>query len=331
MVKYILKRVLMVIPVLLGVVLLVFTICEFTPGDPVYSIIGTNVSQEVYEAKKAELGLDRPFLVRYVDYVVGIVTEFDFGVSYGTGRNVGTELMGRLPQTFKLGIASILLSVIIGIPLGVLAATKHNSMRDRVIASGSLVFASIPDFWNGIMLMLFFALYLGILPATGTDSWKGYILPIVSLGLPPVASLTRMTRSSMLETIRQDYIRTARAKGLPEGTVIKRHALRNSLIPVMTTVGALMGSTVAGSVVVETLFGIPGVGTLLRNAITTRDYPLMQGGVLMLAIWISLVNLLVDVLYAVVDPRIRAVYSAGKTRKKAGAQPKEGVEEHGEN
>lgn len=331
MAKYILKRVLMVIPVLLGVVLLVFTICEFTPGDPVYSIVGTNVSEEVYEAKKAELGLDKPFLVRYVNYVVGIVTEFDFGVSYGTGRNVGTELLERLPKTFKLGLCSILLSVIIGIPLGVLAATKHNSLRDRTIAAGSLVFASIPDFWNGIILMLFFALYLGWLPATGTDSWKGYILPVISLGLPPVASLTRMTRSSMLETVRQDYIRTARAKGIPEGTVIKRHALRNSLIPVMTTVGALMGSTVAGSVVVETLFGIPGIGTLLRNAITTRDYPLMQGGVLMLAVWISLVNLLVDVLYAVVDPRIRAVYSSGKTRKKKEAQPQGKVEEHGEN
>ena len=310
--KYILKRILMMIPVLLGVAFLIFTINHLTPGDPVYFLLGMDVSPEQYAAKRAELGLDKPFFIQFFIYIKDIVTRFDFGTSFQTSRSVTTELMGRFPVTLRLGLSGILVAVLIGVPFGVISATKQYSISDRIVTMGSLVFASMPDFWYAIMMILLFALKLKWLPANGIDSWQSWILPIAAVALPPVAGFTRMTRSTMLETIRQDYIRTARAKGLTEGVIVMKHALKNALIPIMTIIGIQTGNVLAGAVVIEVIFSIPGMGSLMREAIAAKNYPVIMGGVLLVSICISIINLVVDILYAFMDPRIRAEYTITK-------------------
>lgn len=320
MIKYIIKRVLWMIPVMLGVLFIVFTINYLTPGDPVVALLGSNYTQEQYDAKEAELGLDEPYLVQFVNYIKGIVTKFDLGTSYKTKRPVATELADRFPTTLKLGILGVLITVIIGVPFGIISATRQYSVLDYGVTTVSLFFASMPNFWLALMLILIFSLNLGWLPATGLSTWKHWILPAAALGLSPIASVTRITRSSMLEVIRQDYIRTARAKGLGEGVIIRRHALKNALIPVITVVGMQLGMIMGGSVVIEAIFAIPGIGSLLQDAINNRNYPVIQGSVLMLSLCICVMNLLVDLIYAAVDPRIRAQYTSSKKRRKAPAK-----------
>lgn len=320
MIKYIIKRVLWMIPVMLGVLFIVFTINYLTPGDPVVALLGSNYTQEQYDAKEAELGLDEPYLVQFVNYIKGIVTKFDLGTSYKTKRPVATELADRFPTTLKLGILGVLITVIIGVPFGIISATRQYSVLDYGVTTVSLFFASMPNFWLALMLILIFSLNLGWLPATGLSTWKHWILPAAALGLSPIASVTRITRSSMLEVIRQDYIRTARAKGLGEGVIIRRHALKNALIPVITVVGMQLGMIMGGSVVIEAIFAIPGIGSLLQDAINNRNYPVIQGSVLMLSLCICVMNLLVDLIYAAVDPRIRAQYTSSKKRRKAPAR-----------
>ena len=315
MIKYIAKRVLMMIPVLVGVLFVVFTINHFSPGDPVATLLGSNYTDEQYAAKEAELGLDKPFFTQFVNYVGGIVTEFDLGISYQTKRAVSTEILERFPTTLLLGMLGVVLTVIVGVPFGIISATKQYSALDYVVTIVSLIFASIPSFWMAMMFQLTVSHKLGLLPATYTaGSVISMILPVLTLGLSPVATVTRMTRSSMLDVIRQDYIRTARAKGLSERDVIWKHALKNALIPVITVIGMQLGSIIAGSVVVEAIFSIPGLGSLLMNAINNRNYPVIQGSVLFMSVFISLMNLLVDVIYGFVDPRIKAQYGGGKKK-----------------
>lgn len=321
--KFIAKRVLLFIPVLLGVLLVVFTINHFTPADPVYSIMGYNITQEQYDAKYEQLGLDDPFFVRFFNYVKDIVTRFDLGTSYQNKRAVADQIGERLGVTIKLGAIGLAITVVLGIPFGIVSATKQNSPLDYTVTVASLFFASMPNFWLALMLIIILSLNLGWLPATGIHNWKGWIMPCITLGMTPLAAVTRMTRSSMLEVIRQDYIRTAYAKGLTEREVIWKHALKNAMIPVVTTVGYMASMIFGGAVVIESIFSIPGLGMLMQTAITNADYPIVLGSVLVVSFFVCVINLLVDLLYGFLDPRIKAQYSAGGKKKRRSAAAKE--------
>lgn len=321
--KFIIKRILWMIPVLLGVLFIVFTINRLTPGDPVAAILGANYTPEQYAQQETAMGLDKPFLIQFVNYVKGIVTEFNFGISYQSRQDVGAEIARRLPTTLAIGILGVLVTAVIGIPLGIIAANHQNSIFDYIVTVVSMFFASMPNFWMALMMIILFSLNLGWFPATGLDSWKAWILPVLALGLSPVASVTRMTRSSMLEVIRQDYIRTARAKGLAERIITRRHALKNALINVVTVIGMQLSMIMGGSVIIESIFAIPGLGTYMMQGINTKDYPVVQGCVLIIAMSVCVMNLIVDLVYGFVDPRVMAQYTAGK--KKTENKKKEAV------
>ncbi len=315
------------IPVLLGVLFLVFTINHFTPGDPVVNLLGSNYTQEQYDRKEAELGLDKPFLVQYCTYVWGIATRFDLGTSYTSKRAVSDEIIERLPNTLKIGIWGVLSSIFIAIPLGVLAATHQGGVYDYVIRIGTIILAALPNFWVALMSIIIFSLKLGWFPASGLDSWKGWVLPVFSLAIGPIASVARLTRSSMPEVIRQDYIRTARAKGLKQSAVTRRHALKNGLIPVITVIGSQLSMIMGGSILVETIYSVPGLGTLMNTAISSKNYPVVQSGILVISITVCIMNLVVDLAYAFIDPRIKAQYTSGKKKKKEEEEPKPAAQE----
>lgn len=304
------------IPVLLGVLFLVFTINHFTPGDPVVNLLGTNYTQEQYDKKQQELGLDKPFLVQYVNYVVGIVTEFDLGTSYTSKRAVSDEILERLPNTLKIGIWGVLSSIFIAIPLGVMAATHQGGVYDYIIRIGTIILAALPNFWVALMSIIVFSLKLGWFPASGLDTWKGWVLPVFSLAIGPIASVARMSRSSVLEVIRMDYVRTAKAKGLSDRMITRKHILKNGLIPVVTIVGSQLSMIMGGSILVETIFSVPGLGTLMNTAISSKNYPVIQSGILMISITVCIMNLVVDLAYAFIDPRIKAQYEAANKKKK---------------
>ena len=317
--KYILKRLLWMIPVVLGVLLIVFFISYITPGDPVKTILGSNYTQEAYDAKTKELGLDKPFFYQYGKYVLDMVTKGDLGTSYSYGHSVSEQIWSRMGITFEIGILGVLLTIILGVPFGVLSATKQYSVLDYSVTTLSTLFAAMPNFWLALVAILLFSLKLRWLPATGFGTVQQLILPVLTNALTSVAVVARMTRSSMREVIRQDYIRTARAKGLREGTVIRRHALKNALIPVLTVVGMQMSMVMGGSVIVETIFSIPGLGAYMMAGINARDYPVINGCVVVLSLSICVMNLLVDIAYAYVDPRIRAQYERPKKKQKTAA------------
>ena len=317
--KYILKRLLWMIPVVLGVLLIVFFISYITPGDPVKTILGSNYTQEAYDAKTKELGLDKPFFYQYGKYVLDMVTKGDLGTSYSYGHSVSEQIWSRMGIPFEIGILGVLLTIILGVPFGVLSATKQYSVLDYSVTTLSTLFAAMPNFWLALVAILLFSLKLRWLPATGFGTVQQLILPVLTNALTSVAVVARMTRSSMLEVIRQDYIRTARAKGLREGTVIRRHALKNALIPVLTVVGMQMSMVMGGSVIVETIFSIPGLGAYMMAGINARDYPVINGCVVVLSLSICVMNLLVDIAYAYVDPRIRAQYERPKKKQKTAA------------
>ena len=303
MYRFILKRLLMLIPVLLGVSFIVYTILSFTPGDPVQMMLGDNFSEESYAAMQEELGLDDPFLVQYGRFIINAV-HGDFGTSYSTGNPVAAEIAARLPNTILLSACAMLFAILIGIPLGVISATHQYSAVDNISMVGALFGVSMPNFWLGLMLIVIFAAGLGWFPSSNFETWGALVLPAVTLSANSLAMITRMTRSSMLETIRQDYIRTARAKGVPGFKVIFGHALKNSLIPVITYFGPMLAYIVTGSIVVEQIFAVPGIGRAFVNSITGRDYPLIMGTTIILACLIIIMNLVSDLLYKIVDPRI---------------------------
>jgi len=308
MIKYILRRILLVIPVMLGVSFLVFTMIHFTPGDPVITILGETASQESIDQLREELGLNDPFLVQYFNYVRNIVVDQDMGRSYVTNRPVANEIITKFPNTLRLALLGVLVSVSIGVPLGILSAVKQYTWIDNIAMFFALIGVSMPIFWQGILLILLFSVVLGVLPSSGFNTVQQMILPALTLGTGSAAIVARMTRSSMLEVYRQDYIRTARSKGLREFMVVTRHALRNTLIPVVTIIGLQFGFLLGGAIVTETIFSIPGVGRLMVDAIRQRDMLVVQGGVLFIAFTFSIVNLGVDVLYGFIDPKIRAQY-----------------------
>lgn len=303
------------IPIIICIIFIVFSISYFAPGDPVKTMLGSSYSEAAYEAKVTELQLDRPFLVQFADYVWGLITRLDFGTSYTYGHSVRGEITARIGNTITLAIWSVLVTVAIGIPLGLLSATKQYSVLDYFVTTGSTFFAAMPGFWLALMGMLLFSLRLGWLPAMGVGTWKHWILPVASTALSAVAVVARMARSSMLEVIRQDYIRTARAKGLKEGVIIKKHALKNALIPVITVVGMQLSMLMGGTVITETIFTIPGIGTYLMKGINARDYPVINGCVLIIAVSVCVMNLIVDICYAYIDPRIKAQYISSKKKK----------------
>jgi peptide/nickel transport system permease protein len=307
MIQYAVKRLLLMVPVLLGVTLLVFLIFHLTPGDPVQAVLGDaahGASPEALAALRHQLGLDRPWYVQYGDFLARAVRG-DLGRSFRGDRPVVTEVMSRFPVTFQLTVASLSLAALLGIPAGVVAALKKHTWVDSAVMLVSLLGVSLPSFWFGILLMHTFALKLRLLPPSGSESWKHLILPSVTIALSSVAFIARMTRSALLEHLREDYVRTARAKGLSERVVILKHALRNAFIPVLTTLGLQFGNLLGGAVVTESIFSLPGVGRLTVDAIKGRDLPMIQGAVLWIALVFSLVNLLVDLGYAALDPRIR--------------------------
>ena len=315
MLKYTLKRLLLFIPVVLGVLFVTFTINYFSPGDAALATLGSEASAEALEEFREEHGLNEPFLVQFFDYTEGVLFRFDFGTSYQTKRAVTEELLDRYPTTIKLAFLAVLFATVIGIPLGIISATKQYSIADYSASFLSLIGASLPQFWLALMMMLLFSVRLGWLPASGFNTPKQWIMPVVAIGIYPVATITRMTRSNMLEVIRQDYIRTARAKGAKELIVIEKHALRNALLPVVTVIGAQLGQNLSGAMVVESIFTIPGLGSLLVNSIKNRDYPMIQGAVVFIALVYSVVNLLVDLGYAFIDPRIMSQYTSGRKKK----------------
>jgi peptide/nickel transport system permease protein len=307
MFKYIARRILFLLPVLLGVSFIVFSLLYITPGDPARMVLGDQATEEAVQEFRNKEGLNDPFLVQYGRYVYKAV-QGDIGRSYMTRRPVSDEILSAFPATIKLAALSMLIAILLGIPFGIISAIRQYSLFDSVTMIFAMVGLSMPVFWLGILLILFFSVQLRWLPSSGFDSLAAMILPSITLAAQSVAIVTRMTRSSMLEVVRQDYIRTARAKGQKESVVIWRHALGNALIPVVTVVGLQFGHLLGGAVLTESIFSIPGVGRLMVEAIKMRDYPLVQGGVLYIAIAFSLVNLLVDLVYAWVDPRIKAQY-----------------------
>jgi peptide/nickel transport system permease protein len=309
MYKYAIKRILLTIPVLLGVVFIVFSILSLTPGDPASEILGVTASVQARASLNHSLGYDLPFFTRFFNYLKNIILHFDFGISYTTKKPVVIELMKRFPVTVKLAAFSIILSTIIGVSLGVLSAIKQYSVLDTTCTVMAMFFSAVPYFWLGMMFMLLFSLKLGWLPTNGIDSVKGYILPVSICTIGGIGGMLRLTRSTMLETIRQDYIRTARAKGAPERIVIWRHALKNGLLPVITIIGANFGSLLGGAVVIETIFALPGVGTYILTAIRQKNVPVVLSGTLILAALFCVIMLIVDLLYAFIDPRIKARYT----------------------
>ena len=312
MLRFICKRILVIIPTLLGIIFIVFGIMALTPGDPAKVILGEKATPEAIEKLNKEMGLDKPFLVRYVNYVLDLL-HGDMGNSYRSGREVSEEILTRLPTTIRLTIGAIVVAVCLGIPLGILSAVKQYSFFDIAGTMTAMMAASIPAFWLALLFILLFALKLGWLPSNGSESFRHYILPSLSLAIPTSASLLRLTRTQMLETIRQDYIRTARAKGQVERKITFRHALKNALLPVVTVVGMEFGFLLGGAVICEQVYSINGLGTLIINAIRMKDIPQVTGSALFLAFFFMLVMLLVDILYAYIDPRIRARY---QTRNK---------------
>lgn len=321
MLRYIVKRVLLMIPVLLGISFLIFTLMYFTPGDPAQMILGDEATVEQVEALREEMGLNQGFFARYINYMVGIF-HGDLGTSYVSKLPVWEEIASRLPVTAKVAFFVILFAVIIGVPVGILSAVRQYSIIDSLTRIAALLGITMPSFWLALLLVLLFSVNLKWLPASGLYGPEYYIMPILSISAVSVATITRTARSSMLEVVRQDYIRTARSKGQRESVVIFRHALPNALIPILTIVGIQFAGGLGGAVVNEQIFAIPGVGKLMVDAIKARNYPLVQGSVLVLAVLQSLVNLVIDILYAFVDPRIRSQYV--RKRKKVITALKEG-------
>jgi peptide/nickel transport system permease protein len=310
--KYIVKRVLLLIPVVIGISFIIFSILYIIPGDPGSVILGAGALQTDIDKLNEQLGYNLPFFHRYFKYITDAFFRFDLGISYTTKLPVFSEIINRLPISIFVAFNGILFAVSVGVPIGVLSAVKQYSLWDKIPTGIALLLASLPAFLIGLTLMILFSLKLGLLPSNGIGSWRHFVMPMLTIGLPYAGEQLRFTRSSMLETIRQDYVRTARAKGAPEWTVIWKHAMKNALLPVITIAGTNFGMMIGGAVVTETLFGIPGLGTFIVNGVKQKDIPVVMGGIMVFAMVFSINMLVVDLLYAFVDPRIKAKYSSGR-------------------
>ena len=309
--KYIFKRLLMLIPVIIGVSFIIFFIVNLAPGDPARIIAGKEADDQTIARIREELGLNDNIFIRYGRYMLGLL-QGDLGKSYYNDRTVLESYLERLPATMWLAFWVILMALFISLPLGIIAAIRQYSIFDNLSMVVALTAISIPDFWLGILLILFFSLILGWLPSGGNAYWYSVLLPAASIGTQMVALLTRMTRSSMLEVIRQDYIITARAKGLTEIKVVMKHALKNAMIPISTTAGNFFVDMVGGAVIAETIFSWPGIGRLIVDSINKRDLPMVIGCIILTTIIICVVNLIIDVAYDFIDPRLKATFGTKK-------------------
>lgn len=304
MLQYTLRRILVAIPSLLGVMIIVFAMVRLAPGDPAQNLAGEFADQETIELIRERFGLNEPTHVQFYRFVVG-VAQGDLGTSTRTYRPVTADLATFFPNTIELALGAIFVALLFGIPAGILASLRPNSPFDLSVMIGALIGVSMPVFWFGLLAILIFSVQLGWFPVAGRGSLMHLLLPAVTLGLSSMAIIARMTRSSMLEVLNQDFIRTARAKGLFGRGVVMKHALRNALVPVVTVVGLQFGQLLAGAVITETVFSWPGIGRLLVDSIRARDYPVVQGAVLLIAVSFIFINLVVDLVYGFIDPRIR--------------------------
>lgn len=304
MARYIIKRLLHIIPVLLVVSILVFMMLHLIPGDPVLNMLGLKAPKEAVEATRTQLGLDQPLYVQYFRFITNAL-KGDFGTSIRTKNPVMDEIINRYPYTLKLAIGGTIVATILGVFVGIISAINQNKFWDNFLMILSLLSVSTPSFFLALILILFFSLYLGWFPSIGMYSPQHYVLPIIALGTQSVGLIARMTRSAMLDVLNQDYIRTSRSKGVSESVIIYSHALKNALIPVITIIGLRFGGLLAGSALIEAVFGIPGIGRLMIDGVQTRDYPVVQATVLLISITFVVINLIVDILYKFVDPRIK--------------------------
>lgn len=305
--RYVTQRLLWLLVIMVCVAMVIFTIMWFVPGDPAQIMLGVGATAQDIQDMREILGLNDPFLTQLGNYLWDLL-HLDFGTSYTYKIPVIEEFALRLPRTLTLGMISIVLNILIGIPLGITAATHRNTFQDQGLLVSAMVFISVPQFFLAQMLVILFAVELGWLPPFGIDSWKCWIMPILAGSLAGIAQIARQTRSAVLETIRADFVTTARAKGLEERKVIYKHMLPNALIPVVSDLGMQLAMVISGSVVIESVFSFPGIGTYLLTGIQARDYPVIRGCVLLLAIFSAAVILLVDLIYAYLDPRIKAQY-----------------------
>jgi ABC-type dipeptide/oligopeptide/nickel transport system permease component len=303
-IRYLTRRLLLTIPVILGVATLVFSLIHLVPGDPAQVMLGEGAAEKDVIELRARLGLDRPLLEQYGVFLRGLIRG-DLGSSFRTGQPVTTSILERVPATVELALAAMAVAMLVALPLGIIAAVRQGGFADHAAMTAALAGISIPNFWLGPMLAIVFSIELGWFPVSGRGGWESLILPAISLGAALAAILARMTRASLLEELRELYVRAARARGVSRGRAILRHALRNSLIPLVTILGLQFGAVLTGAVITETIFAWPGIGRLLIQSITTRDYPLVQGCILLIAVTYVSVNLITDLLYGVLDPRIR--------------------------
>lgn len=316
MARYIFKRLVYMLPVLLGIIIIVFTLMYITPGDPARSILGDSASQEMVDELREEMGLNESYVTRLGTYLKNVILHRDLGTSYKTGRPVLNEILARYSTTLTLTTASSILAIILGILMGIISAVKQYSIADNLITTFALFGVSVPSFWIAMLLVLLFSVTLSWLPATGSYGIQYWIMPVFTMGMQSAAIIMRMTRSSMLEVIRQDYIRTAQAKGQKKWKVIIGHALKNAMVPIVTTAGIQICGLLAGSVLVESVFSLPGIGKYVVDSINYKDYPAVQGTVLFIGFNCVVINLIIDIIYCFIDPRIKIQYSR---KKKVGA------------
>jgi peptide/nickel transport system permease protein len=292
------------IPILFAIAVLVFTMMYVTPGDPVRIKLGDTITEKAYNIERERLGLDKPYLIQLGTFLLKLVRG-DLGESFRNGQSVSKEVASRLPYTLKLSLLSMVVAIMIGVTTGIISAIKQYSILDNVVTALSLFGVSAPAFWIALMMVLLFAVHLGWLPPSGTYGPQYWIMPVATLGLNQGATIMRFTRTSMLDVIRQDYIQTARAKGQKESVIILNHALRNALMPIVTVLGVQLGALMTGSILVETVFSIPGIGKFLVDSVNMRDRPSLQATVIVIGFLCSTINLLVDILYCCIDPRVK--------------------------
>ena len=315
-IKYIFKRILFMIPMLLGIIVIIFSLMYIAPGDPAITILGESATQEAIDEIHEEYGLNDPYFVQLGRQLWNLL-HGDMGISYMSKRAVTEEIAARFPTTLRLVLISAFFGLIIGVVAGVVSAVRQYSIWDRILTMFSLLGISVPSFWLSMLLVLLFAMELKWLPISGLNSPLSYVLPVFTLGLQSSAYIMRMTRSSMLDVIRQDYIATARAKGQREIVIILKHGLKNSFMTILTAFGVQVANLMAGTVMVETMFAIPGLSKYLINCVNNNDYPTVQGIVLVIAFTTIFINLLVDIIYGFIDPRIKLSMSAKKKQKKS--------------
>jgi len=310
--KYILKRLLSMIIIVVVAGFLIFTILYFTPADPTDAMLGFGATQEEKAEMRSKLGIDRPYLVQLGDFMYNSFIRFDYGTSWTKGTPVFSALLQCMPYTIGISLAAMVINLILGLLLGILAGINAGKWQDSLVMAIAMVFIACPNFWVALLMIILFTSTLGWLPSFGIGDISHYVMPVIASAISGIAVNARFGRNSIVEVFREDYITTARSKGLKERTVVMKHMLPNALMPTITNIGRILSSIIAGNAVIETVFSIPGVGTFMLNAISKRDYPSLRASVLFFALYVSVVMLIVDLVYAMIDPRIKSQFSSGR-------------------